>query len=196
MEVRNRAAAEKLRVLDVEPLRHVRGGYLVLADADASQRFAESGLYAEKLAFNMSREGLAIDMRRDDVNVRKYPLVYVDDGLRILRADLAMLSRTGQQLDLAPLLTRKIEIEYKEPRAFNWNSLSRGVDLDSLIGLVEKDSLISYTERLQAFFRRVSGTDFNYASADWIMSKFQDFGYDSVYLDTFTVEIYGEPKLC
>jgi hypothetical protein len=39
---------------------------------------------------------------------------------------------------------------------------------------------------MQAFYRRVVGTDSNAACADWLISKFQEFGYDSVVSDTFT----------
>ena len=64
-------------------------------------------------------------------------------------------------------------------------------DLDSLIALVKLDSMSSYMHRLQAFYRRLTGTDSCYAARDWLMTKFQSFGYDSVYADEFYIDYDG-----
>ncbi len=192
--VGNSADAEKLASIAVEPVARVGGGYLVLADAEAAHRLAESGLSAKHIASGIARDQLAVDKRRDRLNVDKYPLVYEDCGLRLFRVNYRDLAGTGEEYDLAPLRAGNIRVEYREPRGFNRDALSLGVDLDSLIGLVIEDSLISYAERMQAFYRRVAGTDSGYACADWLMDKFQEFGYDSVVSDTFT-EIYGDQPI-
>ncbi|MFH1892715.1 MAG: M28 family peptidase [Candidatus Zixiibacteriota bacterium] len=194
--VASHSDAELLASIAVEPIVRTGDGYLVLAEADAVAEIQASGLVYRYVASAVTVDQLALDMRRDEGNVGKYPLVYQDGNLRILMANFGELSRSGEQLDLAPILNRQLRIEFKEPKFFDSRSLTMGADLDSLIGLVSTDSLISYTERLQAFYRRVAGSDSNYASADWILAKFQEFGYDSVAIDTFTETIYGEPKLC
>ncbi|MFQ6007912.1 MAG: M28 family peptidase, partial [Candidatus Zixiibacteriota bacterium] len=75
-------------------------------------------------------------------------------------------------------------------------ALYQMIDLDSLISLVSQDSLQSYTERLQAFYRRVAGTDSNYVSRDWIAAKLTSFGYDSVVIDSFVADLSGIPSEC
>jgi aminopeptidase YwaD len=192
--VQSRSAAEDLAETGTEPVVRTADGYLVLADADASRRLAESGLDFTLLATDISKDELALDMRFDDVNRARYPVVYEEGQLRVFQADVTALARAGIQHDLAPLAAEYIRIYYEEPRPVNWGAIAQGVSLDSLISLVDQDSLISYTERLQAFFRRVSGTDSNYAAVDWLAAKFQSFGYDSVITDEFTADIYGELK--
>ncbi|UCE24744.1 MAG: M28 family peptidase, partial [Candidatus Zixiibacteriota bacterium] len=65
-------------------------------------------------------------------------------------------------------------------------------DLTAIDGLVELmdeielDSLESYVMRLQDFQSRVTGTDSSRKARDWIATKFDEFGYDSVVIDTFT----------
>jgi hypothetical protein len=193
--VRSAQDAQLLAPIEVEPVARVAEGYLVLAEAETARQLAESGLSAELVAFGITRDQLAMDKRRDRLNVEKYPLLYEEGGVRLFRVNFRELIGTGEEYDLAPLRTRNIKIEYREPRGFNWDVLSIGVDLDSLIGLVEKDSLISYADRMEAFYRRVAGTDSNYACADWLIDKFQEFGYDSVVSDTFTENYGDEPIL-
>jgi aminopeptidase YwaD len=136
-----------------------------------------------------------MDKRRDRLNVGKYPLIYEDGGLRLFRVNVRELAGTESQYDFTPLRATNMKIEFREQKEFDWRALSTGVDLDSLIGLVEEDSLISYAERMQAFYRRVLGTDSNAACADWLISKFEEFGYDSVVSDTFTENYGDEPIL-
>ncbi len=184
--VRSTVDAEKLASIQVEPVTRVADGYLVLAEAEAARQLAESGLSTKHIASGVTRDQLAVDKRKDRLSVEKYPLLYEDRGLRLFRVDYRDLIGTGEEYDLAPLRACNIKVEYREPRGFNRNALFTGVDLDSLISLVQKDSIISYTERMQAFYRRFSGTDSNYACADWLIGKFQEFGYDSVVSDMFT----------
>ncbi|UCC43746.1 MAG: M28 family peptidase [Candidatus Zixiibacteriota bacterium] len=72
--------------------------------------------------------------------------------------------------------------------------LSELLDPDSLISLVETDSLISYTQRLEAFYRREVGTDSCHAARDWLYSKLASFGCDSIYVDTFEAGLEGSTE--
>ncbi|HUU44483.1 MAG TPA: M28 family metallopeptidase [Acidobacteriota bacterium] len=58
-------------------------------------------------------------------------------------------------------------------------------ELESLIALASQDSIEANLYRLEAFNGRLVGTDSVHAARDWIFAKFQDFGYDSVYIDMF-----------
>ncbi len=194
--VRSQDDAVRLVAADVDPVMCISSGYLILADRDAASALEQIGIPMQLLVSGVSKADLAVSVRDDRRVIHHYPVVFQEGELRVLRVDTDAFSESSLQLGLVPVERLFVQFTYREPRSFNWNSLRRGVDLDSLISLVEIDSLISYTERLEAFYRRVTGTDSSYACADWLVSKFEEFGYDSVYIDTFTEEIYGELTLC
>jgi len=193
--VPSHAVAERLAAMDIEPVVRLSNGYLVLVESVEMRRLGEAGTQFELVERDITKDGLAVDTRLDLGNVGKYPLVYEEDNLRIFRAKFAELAQSRTEFDLAPVSIRPMKIEYKEPRTFDKTLLAAGVDLDSLIGLISEDSLISYTERLQAYYRRLTGTDSCYAAAEWTKEKFIAFGYDSVYTDSFTTSISGSPTI-
>ncbi len=57
--------------------------------------------------------------------------------------------------------------------------------VDSITDLVSFDSVGAYILRLQNFQTRYSFTDSVIQASEWISAKFQSFGYDSVYFQTF-----------
>nr|MBN2276696.1 M20/M25/M40 family metallo-hydrolase [candidate division Zixibacteria bacterium] len=57
--------------------------------------------------------------------------------------------------------------------------------LDTLADRVSQDSLYSYDTRLEAFQTRYITTDSILAARDWLISKFQEFGYTEVSTDVF-----------
>lgn len=181
--------ADKLANLNVDPLVPLQHGYLVLADAAA---LSASGLEVKLIATGLSRDELALDNRLDRKNMAHFPLLFEEDNLRLYRADLDELSKSGARPELSRLGDAPAVI-YSETRPLNRAALDAGVDLDSLIGLVEQDSLESYVNHLQSYYRRYTGTANCWASADWTVSKFEDFGYDSVYIHEFTTSIFGTP---
>ncbi len=63
--------------------------------------------------------------------------------------------------------------------------------LDTVADLVNQDSLYSYDTRLEAFRTRYIYSDSVDAARDWLVNKFQEFGYTEVYTDTFYY--YSEP---
>jgi hypothetical protein len=187
--------AKSLTATGVEPVIRLNHGYLVLADNEQSGLLDRSKLDFRLIASDINVNELAADNRLDDANTAKYQLLFQEDNLRVYRVDLVQLARAGRTAELCPLAGREIKIEYIPPRQLRPMEQLGGVDLDSLIGLVSQDSLESYTYRLQAYYRRPSGSDSNYAAAAWTISKFQEFGYDSVYSDAFTTSIWGVPTL-
>jgi len=157
----------------------------VLADVSSIGRLEASGLEIQLLATGVQRDQLAIDGRLDRANVGTYPLVYEGDNLRLFRVDSDELSAMPEPPQLFPIGSRRPRIEYRETRPVDKTAFYQMIDLDSLISLISQDSLQSYTERLQAFYRRTAGTDSNYVSRDWIAAKLASFGYDSVVIDSF-----------
>jgi len=69
------------------------------------------------------------------------------------------------------------------------------IPLDSLIDLINQDSLVSYTARLQAFGCRQTGSFANQFARDWLISNLISFGYDSIFCDTFPAEWESQPLI-
>ncbi|MEW6013763.1 MAG: M28 family peptidase [Candidatus Zixiibacteriota bacterium] len=185
--VENDADALALRQAGAEPVIRLNDGYLVIAAHDVAEQMTSSGLSVTLVATNMDRSQLGLDNRLDRLNTANFPLIYEEGDLRIYRIEPS----PEPPAQIAPILTEKIDIDFQTSGSVDISRLQAEISLDSLIGLVSQDSLFSYTSRLQAFYRRYIGTDSNRAAANWIMGKFQEFGYDSVVLDSFYISSYS-----
>ncbi len=194
VRVSSPADADHFNQINFQPISRLLDGYLVLADAPAAAALTEEHA-AELIARDVAITELAFDLRRDRKNAGQYPLLFEDGAVRLYRVPTNLLAASRVQLDLAPATVLRGAISYAETRPIDRKAIAAGADLDSLITLVRQDSLQAYVNRLQAFGQRVTGTDSNFAAQVWTRAKFQSFGYDSVYYDTFTTSIYGLPKV-
>lgn len=185
--------ARALRGSGVYAVAPVDGGYLVLADAAARGMLEESGLRYDFLATGVEREELAFDIRMDDLNLERYPVVYAAGGIRLLQVRVAGRFDISDTPGLAPLPKQSARIIYQQPKAPSKSRSPLATDLDSLISLVSLDTLSAYTHTLQAFPNRLTGSLGNIQARDWIYNKLSSFGYDSTFIDTFTASIYGTP---
>ncbi|HDS00698.1 MAG TPA: M28 family peptidase [candidate division Zixibacteria bacterium] len=179
--------AEILRNSTFTVVLRLANDHLVLADRNDLE---DSGLDFEILAEDIEIDNLALDRRRDNQNVEKYELLYEKDAVRLLKVAPGDLGNVELAPDLLPLRPERAVIKYVEPSAVKKSLDFQDLDLDSLINLVVQDSVETYLYRLEAFFRRVAGSDSAYAARDWIVSKFEQFGYDSIYLDFFMADIF------
>jgi hypothetical protein len=179
---------ELLESLNVEPVLRLHDGYLVLADGSAAivieSRLSSAQLVISAIEFDQ----LAIDGRHDRGNIGKYPLVFEQDNLRIFKIDRSRFSQEDVASQLMPIYKRGLQLEYHRPKIYNDQFDYSSINLDSLIGLVRQDSVEAYLYRLEAFYRRLTGTDSCYAARDWIAEKFASFGYDSIVIDSFIGE--------
>jgi hypothetical protein len=188
------ADAERFGKFQLEPIVRLLDGYLVLAEAKtAACLTAETGV--ELVAQGIDRAELAFDMRKDRLNADKYSLLFEEDAVRLYRVPVALLSTSSDHLNLRKVSILPRKIEYVATRRINPDRVPAGISLNSLIGLVSQDSLVTWTNRLQACLARVTGTDSNFTAQQWTRSKFISFGYDSVYYDTLAVYIYGVRKV-
>jgi len=194
--VASRMEALRLSTLQVNPVLRLSDGYLVLADETAAANMAARSLKISLIATDIKLEQLAVDISHDNSNRNRYEMLFEQDQLRLFRVDPTLLRSGAPDLGLSPVFNTHIRIGYSEPPAMRHALPPEMLPLDSIKDLVSKASLISYSERLQAFFRRPAGSDSNHASRDWLVSKFQEFGYDSVVLDTFFAYINEEFKPC
>ncbi|MBD3257535.1 M28 family peptidase [candidate division GN15 bacterium] len=188
--------AAALRASSLDPVISLADGYLVLSRPGAALGLED--LRSELIATGVSRDELVIDNRLDRANVGRLPLVFEQDNLRVFRLDPAAPVTADQHLGVYPVGDRRAKIVAPKrlPEKARIAASTALQDLETLISLVERDSLISYTERLQAFYRRVAGTDSNYVSRDWIASRLTGFGYDSVVIDSFQANLQGDLADC
>ncbi len=186
IEVNSSVEAEMLQSWNVEPIVRLNNGYLILAGAESSARLAASHLETKLLAQGVSRDGVALDMRFDEVNAERFPVLYRDGQLRLLDVssiDPALIADN----DVMAIHNKNMTIEWSAPKTSSFSQMRGEVlDIDSLLNLIVQDSLESFVSTLQAFNGRVYGTASNHAARDWIQSKFVQYGYDSVYLDPFS----------
>jgi len=124
-----------LRGMDARPVMRIGNGYLVLTDVSEANRLTKNLPEAQILASGIALDDLGLDTRPAGMPPVNFPLLFERDNIRIYRIDGGMVSDKDA---LSPADT---------------------LELDSLISLVSQDSLESYLYRLEAFHRRLTGTD-------------------------------------
>lgn len=177
--------ADILSKIGVNAFLNVNGGYLIQSRFEIEDKLVSGGLTFELIASNIIRNQLLLDMRHDRRNEEKYPAIYKDGRLRLYHIDPADRDQSRDWQGLAPVLSDNLKIVFREPPHLDFSKSPDLLDLDSLASQVLVDSCQSYIERLEAFQTRWSGTDSCLASRDWLIGKFDEFGYDSVICDTF-----------
>lgn len=178
----------------IDALLPVSDGYLILADARRAEMLNASGIEPRLIAPDIDRTRLALDTDPDKADTDRFPAVYEDGDLRLVRVDPAEIS--GGTLGLAPIRTRHLKIVYRDPNTAGpiLKSGMSDINLDSLIALVSQDSLESYSYALQALPNRPSGSQGTRMCENWLVTKFAEFGYDSIVVDTFSdFSWWGDP---
>jgi aminopeptidase YwaD len=186
VRIHNAESAQQLRDTDIPAVVRLQDGYLVLAATHETDRLRKSSLEFELVAEDVEKNHLAVGNSHDRQKSYAYPVVYQDDQVVVYRVPAPFSREVVPDMQLAPVLTDGLRIIYDTPTIYNPLAAANVANLDSLMSLIEQDSLQSYTERLQAFYRRWAGTDSCLAASQWIKSKFESFGYDSVVYDPFT----------
>ena len=190
--------ADLLSHSGVDPVASLHDGYVVLCREEASLR--KLGFRTSLLARDIERSQLALDNRLDRANVSKFPLLLEDGDFRLYRVSGDAEDLQQNVTLLRPVGDRRPVIRFAESsdrsgKGADFSARDLG-DLETLIANVEHDSLVAYTERLQAFYRRLAGSDSNAVARDWLASRLTGFGYDSVVIDSFTASLSGTPTNC
>ncbi|MDD5426030.1 MAG: M28 family peptidase [candidate division Zixibacteria bacterium] len=188
VKINNLLDAEKLNSVPVVPVYRLYDGYLVIADETTADLLEKDGLVMEFLAADVSVELLAIDNRRDRENTKRFPVVFEEDHVRLLKIDYAGRAQSEGGRDLVAIDNTHLEISYHVPPRIDARALLSTVDLDTIVNRVSQDSVTSYLNRLQAYRERLTGTDSCNAAGSWIRSKFLSYGYTDVSYDYF----YGQ----
>lgn len=175
-----------LESLEAEPVFLLPDGYLVLIDGAVAEVLESNLQSARLLESDIEVHQLAIDRRHDRSNTGKYPLIFEQDNFRLYRVDWSSLKNPDEAIEIVPIRSQNLRIEYRRPKIYNAYANLGEANLDSLIGLVNQDSVEAYLHRLEDFQTRLTGTDSCNAARDWIAGKFASFGYDSIVIDPFT----------
>ncbi|SYZ73091.1 exported hypothetical protein [Candidatus Zixiibacteriota bacterium] len=186
VKIKSTDDAERLRNLNTNIILKTLDGYLVLADRAA---VSSSGLECRLLASDVTREELYLDQRFDDKNLQNFSAIFKEDNVRLFRLKKEQVPLLDEENQIYPLPELTLEPVYREPEAFRLPFSPAVISLDSLAGLVSQDIISANTHRLEAFYRRLTGSDSDFAARDWISDKFIEYGYDSVVYDNF----YGFP---
>ncbi len=185
VRVKSAAEADLLTAAGIEPVARLNDGYLVLADQAAARNLAGVKMMLQPVAADIEKQNLAVDLRLDRKNTERFPLIFEEGDFRLYRVEAGMSPDQLASLSLMPIRSDLTRIEFTPPPALKSSAAARVDGLQELIDQISQDSLESYTSRLQAFRNRLTGSDSNYASRDWIASKFVEFGYDSIAIDSF-----------
>ncbi len=183
VEIQSETDARIARQLDIDPFLKVNSGYLILTQPTVIESLRQSGLNYSFIADDVDRRTTAIDIALDNANAGKYPVIYEDAGVRLYRVEGAGVP--GEANGLAPVLTHNLVIRYNRPPVLDLSRAALAADLDSLVDLVSLDSLEQMVLTLQSFPPRVTGSAGDEMGRDFVMGKLQDYGYDSVVLDSF-----------
>jgi hypothetical protein len=196
--ISNLSEAQALSDINIDAVLRIKGGYLVLTGTDGYERMIAAGLECDPTAISVNRSQLALDLSHDSSNVNRYPIVYEEPGLRLLRVDSHVLYAMPGGYGLAPIRTRNLQIEYFDPNTSkgDFRKADFDVNIDSLLNVVSEDSLSAYIERLQIYRGLEAGRPPNHIAGNWAKDKFIEFGYDSVVVDTFYENIDGHIRQC
>ena len=187
--ISNPAEAEAVNSLGVNAIARVSGGYLVHTIPDMEAAMTSAGVKYQLIATDIARGRIGIACGHDRSVIPDYPVIFEDQGWRLFDVDPVVFAQPSAESGVGPLLSDNLPVIYHLSPQFAPASARDIVDLDSLASLALVDSCGSYVARLQAFQTRLLGTDSNYASRDWLIEKFTDFGYDSIIYDTFDANI-------
>ena len=180
------ADASLLNDLAATPILSLQDGYLILLDSHHEAAVKASGISITHIAADVTLYELAIGNAKALSPKDAESAVFRDNDLVLFRADVAALTGRATQDGLRPLLRTPESLIYTPPEILSSDYAAIDIPFDSLMELVSQDSIETYLYRLEAFYRRLTGTDSCYAARDWIAAKFLQFGYDSVYIDNFT----------
>lgn len=187
VEIESQADADALNGAPAQLITRVAGGYLALVESADHEAFAAVALDARLLEQDIATEKVRIERRFGHEPDLSCPILFEQDQLRLVLIDPEEAAK--QPTRFLPQRSAPLNAIYREPLpAYRGTSIST-LELDSLISLVSQDSLQAYVEHLQSYYRRTAATETNRAAGDWIMSKFQEFGYTTVFKDTFYAEV-------
>lgn len=192
----NRGDAQLLRSFSPNAVLRTNTGYLLIAEPATTAKLSASSLKVEVVASDVSRDELALDLRLDDYNQSRFPIVFSEGALRVYRISGGFDPTREVQPTLLALPQSPLRIIFEESSPKEFVAPDQSATLEKLLGTIQQDSLYAYTAKLQSYYRRVAGSASIFLARDWIKAKFESFGYDSVYLDSWSQYFNGKTNQC
>ena len=112
----------------------------------------------------------------------------IGDGLFVVETTPSAAVAIGEQehLFVIPLTQRELQIHYTPPAVpykFGPNDV---FPTDTIVNRVSKDSAMAWDKRLEAFYTRHIWSDSTRKAREWMISKFQQWGYSQITTPAFT----------
>ncbi len=189
VEINNQADATALVKTGFDAVVRLNNAYLVITKGDAEEIFRSKNLDGHLIESSVDRNNMAVDASFEPDRNKLYRTVFEEDGIRLVHVPGGITPDQIGFAGLTPLPSKGLRVIFKEPVRLSEQKVDRSITLDSVISLIEYDSLWSYDHMLQAFPNRLTGSSGNRQSRDWIYNSLINFGLDSVYIDTFSASL-------
>ena len=172
-------------------VHHARGrlgdGFIVELDDVQYDRLIDAGLSPRLIAENVDPGRLYV-LSPGNRRIQKSPLYVTSlasqgdqDIAELDQASVDVLRKSGYMT--VPLGDLQTPLFYSPP--VTMAGFDEIYPRDSLADMVSQDSLYSYDTRLENFYTRHVYSDSIRLARDWLIAKFQEFGYTDVTTDTF-----------
>ncbi|MEZ5357804.1 MAG: M28 family peptidase [Candidatus Zixiibacteriota bacterium] len=178
--------------LPIEPVLRLGNDYVIVADESIETVLVSKHIDVILLSKDVAVDELALQRDRGDVSKTAHDVLFQEDGLVLYRVTDDALKSADKDSPFMLVRPENIRIFYKEPTVYNTDFAIEDVPLDSLVGLMSRDTMTANLQTLQAFNGRVAGSTSNRVARDWIKLQLENYGYDTVYTQPFSASTpYG-----
>jgi len=187
MKIENSIALEKVKTIVDYAHGTIDGKFIVALNKNQVSKLKNAGISLELLAEDVHAEKyclLSKERSESEVSPLSINAIYTSGKNHLVaveKSDVDILRRSGYMV--IPVGERKTPL-FTIPNMVG-SEYRDDFPLDSVADMVNQDSLYSYDTRLEAFQTRYIYSDSVDAARDWLLNKFQEFGYTEVYTDTF-----------
>lgn len=174
-------------------LAKVNNKFLVTATVDQQYGLQASGITFERLRGTTDLSSLFMVLPRTREAAAATtpnigPVVTSATNITIVETSASAAASLSEERDyfVIPLAEQTIYFHYDAPTAVRVFSPNEVYPSDSLINYVSQDSIYAYNRRLELFYTRHIWSDSIDRARDWMVSKFQQFGYTNITTPTFS----------
>ena len=106
----------------------------------------------------------------------------IGDGLFIVETTPGAAATIGEQehLFVVPLSGRELQIHYTPPAVPYRFAPTDIFPTDTVVNMIRKDSIMAWDKKLEAFYTRYIWSDSTRKAREWMISKFQQWGYTQI----------------
>jgi hypothetical protein len=167
--------------------------FLVIATTNQQMDLAASGIPFELLRTEADLSSLFMVLARNRRAAEAGapslgPVVHSSPQLTVVESSRSIAASVSEGHDyfVIPLEEREIYFHYDAPMQVKAFSSAEVYPTDTLCDDVKKDSLYAYNRHLELFYTRYIWSDSIDRARDWLVNKFNQFGYTNVTTPTFS----------